>query len=486
MKQQTIKTLSALLALLCAGSTMLACADASDSTAETTADTAAEAVTEAQTEAFVYEYTKTYDGAEITILNAGDIYSMRAQIDRETTTGEPLDDAMYNRCRLVEEKLNIKLVEVTDNVDGALADKARKTITAGDDAYDITYIPARNLTTFMEGEYLYNLLDIDALQLDEAWWSQSYNNSCIINDSLYAAIGASQLMYIDSLWCLYFNESMMTNLDLAFPYDMVRSGTWTIDRLAEYIKAGTQINADSGFGWDPSGTCVYGLSVGAKDKFLGASEEFFVEMENGRLTFTAGSEQFYTVTDKLSSILRTDDGSVFLCRGVNDGELGNYITTFEIERALFLTAEISKTSRMRDKDFNFGIVPFPKFDEAQESYYSMPFYGTPGFAIPVTVADPERSAIVGDALAYTGYTSVLPIFRETTLEQKGLQNEDSIEMLDIIINTSRADLCYIYNIGSDAREQVSAAVFSGDEIASVLAKFEKKINSQLEKYNTED
>lgn len=481
--------LTGMLALLTVGTAMLSCGDSAGNEGVTTATpgtSADTAVTDAETDAYNYEYSKTFGGEEIIILNAEDIYSMRAQIDRESTTGEPLDDAMYNRCRLVEEKLDIKLVEETGNPDGPLADKARKAITAGDDVYDIMYIPARNLTNFIEGDFLYDLLDIEALQLEQPWWSKSYNDSCILNDSLYAAVGASQLMYIDSLWCLYFNESMMTNLDLQFPYDYVRDGTWTYDRLAEYVKAGVQLNADTSFNWDPSGTCVYGMSGNAGEKFFAAAGEFFIESADGKLTYTAGTDRFYAIADKMGSFMRTDDGTLFAGLSVNDGEPGNYITTFESERSLFLMAEICKTSRMRDKDFNFGIVPIPKYDEAQETYYSVPFYATPGFAIPVTVADTERSAIVGDALAYTGFTYVLPIFRETTLEQKGLQNEDSIEMLKIIIDSSRADLCNIYNIGADTRSIVSNAVFKGEAIASTLAKHEKKIAKLITRLNDKE
>lgn len=70
---------------------------------------------------YTYEYSKKYDGATVTILNAGDIYNMRAEIDREELTGDSLDDVMFNRCRKVENELNVKLEEHTAGVDGELA-----------------------------------------------------------------------------------------------------------------------------------------------------------------------------------------------------------------------------------------------------------------------------------------------------------------------------------------------------------------------------
>lgn len=113
---------------------------------------------------------------------------------------------------------------------------------SGEDEYSIMYIPARDLYKFTDGGYLCDLTTFPDIKLDKPWWSKSYNDSCTINGQLYAAVGASQLMYIDSLWCLFLNESMMADLGLDTPYDLVRTGKWTIDRLDEYMNAGAQLN----------------------------------------------------------------------------------------------------------------------------------------------------------------------------------------------------------------------------------------------------
>ena len=250
------------------------------------------------TTSYTYEYRKKYDGAEVTILNAGDIYSMRAEIDREELTGDSLDDVMFNRCRRVENELDVKLTEVTGHVDGGLANTAQQSILAGEDEYNIMYIPARDLYKFTDGGYLYDLTTFDDVKLDKPWWSQSYNDSCTINGSLYAAVGASQLMYIDSLWCLFFNESMMTNLGLDMPYDLVRQGKWTLDRLEEYMKAGAQLNGDSSFDWDENGNSVYGLSGGAGDKFLAGCGEFIINNSGRRRAFLRRDRQAHQGSQK--------------------------------------------------------------------------------------------------------------------------------------------------------------------------------------------
>ncbi len=435
---------------------------------------------------FVYEYKKTYDGDEVTILNAGDVYNMRAELDREEITGEALDDAMYNRCRKVEKELGVTIVESTAHVDDKLAQQQQQSIMSGEDEYNIMYIPARDLYKFTDGGYLNDLTMIDEIQLDQPWWNSSYNNSCMVNGELYSAIGASQLMYIDSLWCLFFNETMMADLKLEKPYDYVRNGTWTIDKFVEYQIAGAQLNSDDSFDWNENGTCIYGYSGGSGEKFLTASGEFIITLnKNQEIELDVGDGHFYDVCDKLSKVLVINGGNrIGGISGVADGMPGNYVTIFETQRSLFLGAEVCKTTRMRDKEFEFGIVPFPKYDEDQEAYYSNPFYATPGFAIPVTCQDVEQAALVGDALSYLGYEMVLPTFIETTLKGKGLRNDDSIEMLNIIMNSARADLCQIYATSANKmRSAIQSAITNGEGVASAIAANESAVKEAIDKAN---
>ena len=139
---------------------------------------------------------------------------------------------------------------------------------------------------------------------------------------------------------------------------------------------------------------------------------------------------------------------------------------------------------MRDKDYSFGLLPLPKYDENQENYIGKPFYGTPCLSIPVTVSDPGKVAEISDALAYLSYKDVWGVFRKVTLEQKNLRNEDSIEMLDILINSIVPDLPTIYNVGSDLEVAVKNVMMDGsDSVASVVASYEDAIKTKLDELN---
>ena len=85
---------------------------------------------------------------------------------------------------------------------------------------------------------------------------------------------------------------------------------------------------------------------------------------------------------------------------------------FQNSQSLFLANNIETAHIMRSMKDDFGIIPYPKFDEAQERYITYNAIGdSTAFVIPVT-ADEELSGAVLEALAYYGWKDLLP--RTTT------------------------------------------------------------------------
>ncbi|MBQ8510244.1 MAG: hypothetical protein IJ493_10100 [Clostridia bacterium] len=450
---------------------------------DTTADMAEGTGTTTTTEEKEYEFAE-FDGYEFRILNADDIYSMHARIEAEETNGETLNDIQYERCRTLEEKMGITIAETNMGVDNDVANHASQVVMAGEDAYDIMYIPARDLKKFTGEGYLYNLLDFDEFNFDEAWWLQNYNEPSTLNGKLYAAASYSQLMIIDSVWCVYYNESIGETLKLDTPYSLAKEGKWTLDVMQTYLKTAGNLNGDDSFTWNADGKAFYGIALGGPSYLITGADELYVENIDGELTYTAGSDRFYNVVSKVTQVLNKNDGSVmYKTSNVSDDTSGHYIYTFEHERSLMMVAELAKTNRMRDKNYSFGILPTPKYDENQENYISVPFYGTPCLTIPVTVDNPERAAAISDALAYLSYEMVWPVFRKVTLEQKNLRNKESIEMLDVIIKSVVPQLSTIYGISTGASDVAAVSARGDDSVASVIASYKEAAQTQIDKIN---
>jgi hypothetical protein len=101
-------------------------------------------------------------------------------------------------------------------------------------------------------------------------------------------------------------------------------------------------------------------------------------------------------------------------------------------RIMLFEGLLKYAAYMRDMKDDFGIIPLPKYDEAQAAYYSTPGAGINFFAVPVTVKDTECVSAVLEGLAILGHQDIIPTYYEIVLKSKYSRDEESAEMLDII------------------------------------------------------
>lgn len=437
---------------------------------------------------FEYPYPETgFGGEEFNILNTTDMWTMHCVIGREEATGDALDDAIYNRNTKIEEKLGITLKEtLTDNdyLYDTLLGMARNSILSGDDEYDVMYLPVHRVSSMIYENSFNNLNNISSLQLDREWWYSTFNDAITINGALYGALGDSNLMIQDAVRVLSFNEDMMENLKLDKPYDLVRSGKWTLDEMNKYLTAAASLNGDSTSAWNKDGKTIYGLANHgtAMSYYLIGCGEFNVENIGGKLKNNCGTARWYNVIDRISSLLTTDDAKFIPAHNGNDRdpEQGGYVYIFMNQRTLFAVSEVNKFQSFRALDFDYGVVPFPKYDEEQKNYYANAYEGACGAFIPVTSKDPEKVGLILDAMSYEGQKSVVPVFRGIAVESKGLRNEDSIEMLDIIMDSVVPRLGLIFDIDSTMQGELDTAMIEkSGTAASLYASSKSSIDTKI-------
>ena len=98
---------------------------------------------------------------------------------------------------------------------------------------------------------------------------------------------------------------------------------------------------------------------------------------------------------------------------------------------------------MRSMETDFGIIPMPKHDDTQDRYYTCVLENMTVLGIPTSVKDPELSGLVLEMLAEEGYKSVVPTYFEKALGAKYVRDEQSNEMLDLILDTVWFDFAYL-------------------------------------------
>ena len=438
-----------------------------------------------KTESAAYAYPNVdYKGEEINILNAENIWDFYMDIDVSEMTGDSLDDIIYTRNRSVEERLNFKLAERKGAID-QLATITRTSILAGENAYQIAFIAAHTIPSLVTEKYLVNLLDVPEIQLEENWWDKSVVEEGSIgkNKALYFANSDFHLSGLDGTWCMFFNEDMMADLGLGTPYQLVRDGKWTFDRLSEYAKAAMNLNGDDSFKWNADGKCIYGYTSfdAASAAMIFSSGERFVKKDNeGNPYFSLNSERYFTVADKIAQINGTE--GEYISANDSDPSPHNYIMIFKASRALFIGGEIKLAPYMRNVEFTFGLVPFPKYEEAQNKYCSMMFYQVLLSTIPITNPDVSQAGTVLDVMSYEARRQVLPVYYDVYLSQKGLRNEESIEMLGLITTTRYFNMGCAYGWVLDFYNALRGSLDKGEtQSASLIEKYEPAIVESINK-----
>jgi hypothetical protein len=99
---------------------------------------------------------------------------------------------------------------------------------------------------------------------------------------------------------------------------------------------------------------------------------------------------------------------------------------------------------LRSAEFDFGIVPYPKYDSVQENYYSYVDGHASMMAVPLCLTDPEWTGIIIEELSYLSYKDILPVYYDVVLNVKLVRDEESVEMLKILFDSKTFDFGYAW------------------------------------------
>lgn len=119
---------------------------------------------------------------------------------------------------------------------------------------------------------------------------------------------------------------------------------------------------------------------------------------------------------------------------------------FSVGTTLFASTMLeSGIKYFRNTKGDYGIIPYPKWDVNQNDYYTIVDGGFSALAIPKTVAELEMVGTVIEALCAETYRSVIPVYYDKALKEKGTRDEESKEMIDFVISKRVFDFGYVFD-----------------------------------------
>ncbi len=490
------RNLALILALLMLSSSLVACSDKGTNNEETkgTTETIANA-SEESTEETENPNARldsglpdvNYNGYTFNIFCHSEC---PLDFDAEDFTGEPINDAKWQRMKTVEDLaggIKINEVRITAGMRDAHTTLGNS-VQAGTNDYDLASISAYSSCNALIAGYLMDLTSIENLDLTQPWWDQKALQDFNFNGAVYQMTGDISIGDNSRTFCIYFNKNMAENYQLDNMYDMVREGTWTIDNyrtLAERIDSNLDYNNNGNHVNDIED--IYGIYIW-DDTMMGIVNASGIKCctinDKGELNLTLNSEKFITAFEKFTSYAFNRDVT---CAYQRSGNNGAGRTAFSEGRALFYMETLSEATGLREMDDDFGILPLPKYDELQEEYYnSAASWALPLYCVPrgtLNQEDLARTGWITQALAYEGLYTLTPAYYEQTLQNKVARDKDSSEMLDIIFASRCYDFGWYFEVGTYNEAIMNLLRNYSSDVASMLKKFEKIATKSLDKYN---
>ena len=164
----------------------------------------------------------------------------------------------------------------------------------------------------------------------------------------------------------------------------------------------------------------------------------------------------------------------------NDAEQDDIRNMFAAGNAAMATLRIMalESAVMRDMKDEYGVVPMPKYDEAQKDYGTLLHDQFTVLSIPKTALDDRRDRIsaVMEALCYTSYNIVRPAYYDVALRSKLVSDPDSAEMLDLLFSKVYIDAGVIYT-GPLSGFHDQFRQLMGQKSNRVMSTYQKKARS---------
>lgn len=477
---------SALILASLLAAALISCGAEDAQTAVTTdADTAP--ITEAETEAPRITANlpeRDFGGEEFTFygrIYAGGDWSAD-DILIHSADGDTINDAVYERTVYIEDTYNVKL-GVIESQNGSIGSLVKPLLLAGDTSFQAIVSAVVDAGGWAAEHLLWDLNEVENLDLSAPWWSQKANNTMSLAGKQYYVTGDIFIVDNQAIRMVFFNKDMIEDFDLESPYTLVRNNEWTIEKLVEYSETVQgDLNGDNTFkpGDDRFGTMAQGSfgsvlyyasgnSITAKDK---DDLPYIACNTDAAMTVMSGISQLISSCD---AILMSDENTS------TDSAWPDNVRHFMDGRVLFAPEVLLLIELARNCPVDIGMLPPPKYDASQDGYYCFADNWCPNVvSIPITNAKPDDAGFIIEAMAADSMNNLTPAYYEVALTEKYARDKESVEMLDLILDSMVLDNANIFGWGG-MEGAVGTAINEGNAIASTIERRVKATNTAMEK-----
>ncbi|MBO4229761.1 MAG: carbohydrate ABC transporter substrate-binding protein [Clostridia bacterium] len=359
-------------------------------------------------------------------------------IAAEALNGEIVNDAVFNRNLKVRERFNTTVKKVDASMSAA------SLILAGE-PLDLVMSDGVELGYAVSSGAYQNFIDTPYINFDREYWYPQFVEGTHVDGRVFFMPSEICLDPVINTAIFYFNKRLFSEHDLDNPYDLVDSGTWTVD---EYLNLVKTVHGDLNGDGIMDAEDLYGTLVKTEFRFGAYLQLYFgcgktftkADPDEGRIIVTDG-EFCQGLIDKIFDVFK--DKTV--TKEWDGYEYTEYRRMFAEGHALFCMDEIGAMDNYREMEDDFGVLPIPKYDVEQQGYFHRVWPGVGMFAIPASAPDLDKTGIVAEYMAWISHNTILPAYYEITIQQKRTRDPRDIDMLEVIRKTLVFDFADIYD-----------------------------------------
>ena len=393
------------------------------------------------------ENTKATDGLpdqdlggwEMRIIAHHDELSNESTIYSAEMNGEIINDIIYERNHSMEDRFNFKYTVYPADGWNDCYVKLKNSVMAGSRDYDMIFIlPFSTSGSCVKDQILYNMNSVPYLNFNQPWWHTNINDLYTYKNYLPFVSSDYLLSSYQYSNILIFNKVMSANYQLEDIYTLIRNGTWILDKFGGMCEAVSEdVNGDSKFDVNDQ----YGLATNFGFHAITwgyAIGDISVRLNEDTVELGYNNERFYNLCEWLYNLLYVSN-QVFE-KGWNlDSDI-----KWDENRLLFEALWLADLEKFREVTIDYGVIPYPKYDEAQDMYHTYTDARSGAVAIPLD-APADVIANVGlivEAMSCASYNDLIPAYITSVTETKYSRDEESVEMMGYIAKGRVWDIGY--------------------------------------------
>ena len=401
-----------------------------------------------------------------------------------------IENAVFERNEIVKASYNATIsVEIQKY--SAIPKSVETAVKAGLPTYDVAATMIQKLSSIALQGMLVDFNDLKYYDESQEWWNHDLMQSFSIVNERYFASG--DVIYSDDLYpyVVYANTALAEQLQITDNfYELVRNKEWTLEKFHELaVLAVADLDDDDGeavSSLDDRYGAVDGASF-ARALYYSAGKGVISLDKQGYPTWEMTPDYADSVLTKIINVWHTDN-AVFDIAGYTTAKEQTTVTMniFNSNRMLFMPGDLKAAQAFTTMDNaleDFALLPIPLWEKDGE--YVCVMNEAVVLSIPTTAADTDDISLLLSAMSRESVNTLTPAFFETVLTYRYMKNAESVETLQLILDSVvPRDVADINDWGNIMSSFTALAVEGDTGFASVYQENKQAAMKALDDYIT--